>query len=62
LKSAYYSFDRAGWHFVVLDSVGPSADVYMGKLDEAQMEWLKADLARVPATQSNAWRNTDRFG
>jgi 3',5'-cyclic-AMP phosphodiesterase len=50
LESPYRSFDRAGWHFIVLDSVGPSAEVYMGKLDDAQMEWLKADLARVPAT------------
>jgi len=54
LSRSYHSFDRAGWHFVVLDSVHPDpndADGYIGKLDEAQLDWLRADLAGVaPAT------------
>jgi Icc protein len=54
LPGPYRSFDRAGWHFVVLDSVHPDGDdatgKYIGKLDEAQHEWLAADLAAVPAT------------
>lgn len=48
LASPYRSFDRAGWHFIVLDSVSPSGDGYIGKLDDAQWEWLRADLAGVP--------------
>lgn len=49
LESPYRSFDRAGWHFVVLDSVSPKEDGYIGKLDETQMDWLRADLGRLPA-------------
>lgn len=52
LPGPYRSFDRAGWHFVVLDSVYPDGDAgqYIGRLDEAQHEWLAADLAAVPET------------
>src|SRR5262249_31839476 len=47
----YRSFDRAGWHFVFLDSIFPSQDGYIGRLDNEQHEWLTADLASVaPAT------------
>ncbi|HLO39743.1 MAG TPA: metallophosphoesterase [Phycisphaerales bacterium] len=48
LKKAYHSFDRGGWHFVVLDSVrhdSDDPDGYVGGLDEEQFEWLKGDLA-----------------
>lgn len=51
LKSPYRSFDRAGWHFVVLDSVQhdpANADGYIAGLDDEQYEWLKQDLSRVP--------------
>jgi Icc protein len=45
----YYSFDHKGCHFVVLDSIGITPDhAYEGRIDAAQMEWLKADLAAVP--------------
>jgi 3',5'-cyclic AMP phosphodiesterase CpdA len=46
----YRSFDRAGWHFVALDTVIPKEGAYQGRLDEEQFEWLKEDLGRVPAT------------
>jgi Icc protein len=42
---AYYSFDYDDWHFVVLDNVQQQADDYDGSLDDAQLTWLKADLA-----------------
>jgi Icc protein len=45
----YRSFDRAGWHFVVLDTVYPNGDGYFGRLDDEQFEWLKGDLAAVKA-------------
>ncbi len=52
LDDRYYSFDRAGWHFVVLDSTHPreieSAMPYTGRLDEEQLAWLTADLAATP--------------
>lgn len=45
LERPYRSFDRAGWHFVILDSVRPGAGGYKTYLDEAQMDWLQKDLA-----------------
>jgi 3',5'-cyclic-AMP phosphodiesterase len=53
LTSRYYSFDQAGWHFVVLDSTAPreieSEQPYTGRLDEEQFSWLEADLGATPA-------------
>jgi len=40
-----YSFDHKGVHFVALDNVSEAS----GILGEAQLQWLAADLARVPA-------------
>lgn len=48
LGSPYRSFDRAGWHFIVLDSTYPHESGYIAKLDEDQFDWLKEDLSRTP--------------
>lgn len=52
LASPYYSFDKNGWHFIVLDSIqrgqGPSS--YVARLDDKQFRWLAADLAKTPST------------
>lgn len=40
----YYSFDKAGWHFVILDG---NNDPY-GALDQGQCQWLETDLDGVP--------------
>ena len=45
----YESFDRGGWHVVLLDSVFPHEDSFIGKIDDAQWDWLGRDLAAVPA-------------
>lgn len=53
LKDRYHSFDRGGWHFVVLDSTHhdpASGRGYTARIDETQFAWLVADLARVPAS------------
>ena len=49
LDSTYYSFDAAGIHFVILDSIQISAgaDPYKGMIWAEQIEWLKNDLSRV---------------
>jgi 3',5'-cyclic-AMP phosphodiesterase len=48
----YYSFDFAGWHFVVLDSIGFTTQrTYIGYVDEAQFAWLESDLAKVGKTR-----------
>ncbi len=52
LDMPYYSFDRAGWHFIVLDGTQPrDGKWYTARLDETQMAWLKEDLRRTPAGQ-----------
>jgi len=43
----YTSFDRGGWHIVLLDSVSPHEQTYIGRLDDAQWDWFERDLAAV---------------
>lgn len=56
IPDRYYSFDRAGWHFVVLDSNHlpnqVSSEPYIGKLDDEQFEWLTADVNGVTANSN----------
>ena len=51
LKNRYYSFDKNGWHFIVLDSIHAVHPFgYTALFDGEQMEWFKEDLSKVPAT------------
>jgi 3',5'-cyclic AMP phosphodiesterase CpdA len=54
LRERYYSFDKAGWHFIVLDSTHSAADgaqyPYTGKLDEDQFAWLTQELFFTPSS------------
>lgn len=46
----YRSFDRAGYHFVLLDSIQITPErEFDAMIDPAQLTWLKADLASIPA-------------
>ena len=49
LSERYRSFDRNGWHFIVLDSVQltPENKWYTAHIDPEQLAWLKADLAKT---------------
>ena len=49
MNKRYYSFERGGWYFIVLDSIHARKSVpgYFGKLDEEQLEWLRAELKSV---------------
>ena len=49
LAKSYRSFDRGGWHFVILDSILIGNSGYTAQLDEAQYAWLVQDLTKVPA-------------
>ncbi len=50
LKQRYRSFDKAGWHFVILDSIFPDAeDAYIARLDDEQFTWFADDLAQCDA-------------
>jgi 3',5'-cyclic AMP phosphodiesterase CpdA len=43
IPDRYYSFDKNGWHFIVLDSNNQSA----GSIDEEQRTWLENDLNKL---------------
>lgn len=47
----FYTFDRNGWKFIVLDSTSPRDGGYKGSLDEPQFEWLAAELVATPASK-----------
>jgi Icc protein len=48
LPKTYYSWDQAGWHFVVLDSIfTPEDATYEGRIDDEQWEWFVGDLQKV---------------
>ena len=52
MKNRYYSFDKANWHFIVLDSTQLNpAGGYIGKLDPEQFDWLQQDLKNTPSSQ-----------
>ena len=53
LDQGHYSWDQAGWRFIVLDSTSPNVlrggdGGYKGLLDEAQFQWLDRTLAGTP--------------
>ncbi|TWT45541.1 3',5'-cyclic adenosine monophosphate phosphodiesterase CpdA [Phycisphaerae bacterium RAS1] len=51
VEKPWRSFDKGGWHFIILDSTQPDGgDGYIAKLDDEQFEWLQGDLAATPAT------------
>jgi len=54
LTNRYYSFDRAGWHFVVLDSTHlpneGSKKPCTGQLDEEQWQWFVTDIDGIAMT------------
>lgn len=50
LPGPYRSFTRNGWKFIILDSTFADGDGYIARLDDAQHEWLVAELASTPAS------------
>lgn len=45
LPRLFYSFDRKGWHFVVLDDIALQSDhSYIGELFDDELAFLQADL------------------
>ena len=50
LGKTYYSFDRKGYHFIVLDSIQPTEDrLWEARVDEQQLNWLAEDLKTAGA-------------
>lgn len=50
LDNPYYSFDRHGWHVVILDTVSSDGDSYLGRLGEEQFDWLRRELSSTAPT------------
>jgi 3',5'-cyclic-AMP phosphodiesterase len=50
MPGRYYSFDRGGWHFAVLDSCQPLNGGYTAGLDPAQWQWFQQDLSQAGDT------------
>ncbi|WP_165073413.1 metallophosphoesterase family protein [Paludisphaera rhizosphaerae] len=52
MPDRYYSFTKAGWKFLVIDSIqpGPTPVSFAAFLDEAQLDWLKRELRDTPPT------------
>ncbi len=48
LGPTYYSFNAGGIHFVGLDTVDIADLWYYGHVVDAQLEWLRQDLAAIP--------------
>ena len=49
-SKTYRSFDQAGYHFILLDSIQITPErAFDSTIDPAQLAWLKADLAATPA-------------
>jgi 3',5'-cyclic-AMP phosphodiesterase len=47
----YSSFNHKGWHFILLDSIGATANRgFIGLIDDEQLQWLQADLKRTGTT------------
>lgn len=44
MERAYYAMDAGMWRVIVLDSVQPHPDGYVGGVDEAQLAWLDGEL------------------
>jgi 3',5'-cyclic AMP phosphodiesterase CpdA len=48
MGKTYYSFDKKGYHFVVLDSIQPTPDrLWEARIDEDQLAWLRDDLKKL---------------
>jgi 3',5'-cyclic AMP phosphodiesterase CpdA len=53
LENRYYDFEKAGWHFIVLDSTHLKDDRswYTARLDEEQFRWLAGKLETIPSNR-----------
>ena len=50
LAREFYAVDAGTWRVVILDSVQPNGEGYIGRLDEAQKDWLTGELASCRAS------------
>lgn len=51
MENRYYTFDQAGWRFIILESTSPQeGGGYKGELDNEQFEWMAGLIADTPDT------------
>lgn len=46
MSSAYYSFKKDNWHFIILNSAHENNGGYIAKLDDPQYDWLESELQK----------------
>ena len=46
MPGRYYSFERAGWRFLMLDAIQPGPYGYSTSIDEEQFEWLRREIQK----------------
>jgi 3',5'-cyclic-AMP phosphodiesterase len=51
MPGRYYSFEKKGWKFIVLDSTQENNGGYIARLDEQQYSWLEQELKKTPSGQ-----------
>jgi 3',5'-cyclic AMP phosphodiesterase CpdA len=51
MSNRYYSFENAGWKFIVLDSAHKNNGGYIAKIDEEQFAWLENELKNTSSSQ-----------
>lgn len=47
MPARYYTFERGGWRFVMLDSIQPGPFGYSTQIDEDQLNWLAKELPKT---------------
>ena len=50
MPSRYYAFERAGWRFLMLDTVHPAPNSYKAFIDPEQRTWLEKQLENEKPT------------
>lgn len=51
IPNRYYTFEKKGWKFIVLDSTQQNGGGYIARIDEEQLAWLETQLRNTPSDQ-----------
>jgi len=51
MPNRYYSFEKKGWKFIILDSAQPNGGGYIARLDDQQFAWLEKELKDTATDQ-----------
>jgi 3',5'-cyclic AMP phosphodiesterase CpdA len=51
MPNRFYSFEKKGWKFIILDSTQQNGGGYIARLDDEQFSWLEDELRNAPSDQ-----------